>query len=807
MAAEAAGDGLLRIGATHTMSAVGLSQAQVATLEAVAAELEESSQEAERVAERYNRLLQELDAKNALLQQKDELIQELRDAEASDVAQFKEKHSQELRQLQRKYDDAVAQLADREGELQGAELDKAQLSQKVTLLTLRVEDLEEAAKRGGTDGDERLRRQGEQLEELRERNAALTDQLKGREGVLTELQGQMQRAEDDLREARRRAEAAERGRERAQQDIAFYRSTISAEMEKQAGAMAEANAKAKEAMQRLQQEQAKSAQLGGQLRSCELLREEGDLERSRLHEDIKRLRSELEASRRIEGELHLELRKLELVNSQRDSTCADLRRQLQERQRGIDTEREHVEQLADAVQAATERLRDINDEIDRQLSPGDWEEREADAPAAVLPDEVDRAARFRDQLEALVQMHDWERREQDARQAAEEEERVREIEDLERRMHDLQERLRRERDGAEGLRGLMRLAAEEEGARRALTEMEARELGVATAGVSAARAHFLQERLTGVEEFEVDQRADLEDHEGAEWALLLSLHDHSQRDAELRERDRMDREAAARVPRKRHNAYLGLEVSDGITIRSGSYRQRVGGMTQDGRLYDLQGVKVFAVAAAGPAQQAGIERDDVITEVNGGAVRSLADFRARAKLIHPGEAVKLTVYREGWAQEQPRTVQSLRVGEDEFSGGRRRTVVQPMQVAVPAGQAQLLINRADAAQRERQDRARRSEEQRQEVRRKHAQNRDKHLDPGACATLAGADKGPMSHAQFSDARAAAGAAGHHESPRPGGAPAPEGAAPAVARLRGAGDRSRRSPLRRGSAGRSQRPQQ
>jgi serine protease Do len=64
-------------------------------------------------------------------------------------------------------------------------------------------------------------------------------------------------------------------------------------------------------------------------------------------------------------------------------------------------------------------------------------------------------------------------------------------------------------------------------------------------------------------------------------------------------------------------------------------------------LKEVRGALVAEPQADGPAAKAGIEAGDVITEVNGAAVKDARDLAKKISGIAPGSAVKLTVARKG----------------------------------------------------------------------------------------------------------------------------------------------------------------
>ena len=64
-------------------------------------------------------------------------------------------------------------------------------------------------------------------------------------------------------------------------------------------------------------------------------------------------------------------------------------------------------------------------------------------------------------------------------------------------------------------------------------------------------------------------------------------------------------------------------------------------------LSEVRGALVNAVQAGGPAEKAGVHRGDVITAVNGAAIKDSNDLRNDVAQLPPGSAVKLTVVRDG----------------------------------------------------------------------------------------------------------------------------------------------------------------
>jgi len=65
------------------------------------------------------------------------------------------------------------------------------------------------------------------------------------------------------------------------------------------------------------------------------------------------------------------------------------------------------------------------------------------------------------------------------------------------------------------------------------------------------------------------------------------------------------------------------------------------------KLPDTGGVLVSGVATKGPAEHAGIQRNDVIRKIDGEPVKDNQDLQSRVASHKPGETVRLEVYREG----------------------------------------------------------------------------------------------------------------------------------------------------------------
>ncbi len=77
-------------------------------------------------------------------------------------------------------------------------------------------------------------------------------------------------------------------------------------------------------------------------------------------------------------------------------------------------------------------------------------------------------------------------------------------------------------------------------------------------------------------------------------------------------------------------------------------KPRLGIQVQDTE--DGKGVKVLDADKGEPAGKAGIDEDDIITQVNGKAIVSVDDFKEKMKEVKKGETVKLTFLHNGKEQ-------------------------------------------------------------------------------------------------------------------------------------------------------------
>lgn len=65
---------------------------------------------------------------------------------------------------------------------------------------------------------------------------------------------------------------------------------------------------------------------------------------------------------------------------------------------------------------------------------------------------------------------------------------------------------------------------------------------------------------------------------------------------------------------------------------------------------DSKGVKVIEVEDETPAQKAGIQENDIITNINGKPVNSVDEIKAALKELKEGDLIKASIIRSGKTQ-------------------------------------------------------------------------------------------------------------------------------------------------------------
>lgn len=76
-----------------------------------------------------------------------------------------------------------------------------------------------------------------------------------------------------------------------------------------------------------------------------------------------------------------------------------------------------------------------------------------------------------------------------------------------------------------------------------------------------------------------------------------------------------------------------------------------------------EGVLVASVTPDSPAEKAGLQRDDIITEYNGQPVTEMGSFRSRVATTPPGTRVEITIVRDGKNLQKRVTIGEMEDGE------------------------------------------------------------------------------------------------------------------------------------------------
>ena len=81
-----------------------------------------------------------------------------------------------------------------------------------------------------------------------------------------------------------------------------------------------------------------------------------------------------------------------------------------------------------------------------------------------------------------------------------------------------------------------------------------------------------------------------------------------------------------------------------------------------------RGALVANVTPGSPAERAGIQRGDIILDLNGAAVSDSRDLSLKVSMMAPGTPVKLTVFRNGHEQDVSLTLAELPANQQKTSG-------------------------------------------------------------------------------------------------------------------------------------------
>ena len=108
------------------------------------------------------------------------------------------------------------------------------------------------------------------------------------------------------------------------------------------------------------------------------------------------------------------------------------------------------------------------------------------------------------------------------------------------------------------------------------------------------------------------------------------------------------------IPANMAHSVMEQEISHGKVVRGylGVFPQDVTpAMAESLRLTDTRGVLMGDVTPGSPAAQAGIQRGDVILEINGDRMESSNQLRAQVALLSPGSTVRVKLLRDGTAHD------------------------------------------------------------------------------------------------------------------------------------------------------------
>jgi serine protease Do len=81
--------------------------------------------------------------------------------------------------------------------------------------------------------------------------------------------------------------------------------------------------------------------------------------------------------------------------------------------------------------------------------------------------------------------------------------------------------------------------------------------------------------------------------------------------------------------------FLGIEIRDLPRTLAQTYG------------YDGEGVLIVNPLPGGPADEAGLRSEDIITAINGDAIRDADELRYQVGAMRPGEPVQVTIFRNG----------------------------------------------------------------------------------------------------------------------------------------------------------------
>jgi serine protease Do len=97
-----------------------------------------------------------------------------------------------------------------------------------------------------------------------------------------------------------------------------------------------------------------------------------------------------------------------------------------------------------------------------------------------------------------------------------------------------------------------------------------------------------------------------------------------------------------------HDFNFDMPKLDGMNFNFDMRKPRLGVEIQD--LAEGKGVKILDVDSDTPAGKAGLQKDDVITEIDGKAVATVDELRSKVRELKEGDSIKVTYQRNGKTQ-------------------------------------------------------------------------------------------------------------------------------------------------------------
>ena len=125
---------------------------------------------------------------------------------------------------------------------------------------------------------------------------------------------------------------------------------------------------------------------------------------------------------------------------------------------------------------------------------------------------------------------------------------------------------------------------------------------------------------------------------------------------------------------------------------------------------EVRGALIGDVTPNSPAQKAGLEKGDIILDINGKPINNSAELRMHVSLMAPGTKVNVTVFRDGAQKTLPLTLAEMPTetakneqpesgGEDALQGITVENVTArtAQQLGLPATTAGVVVTAVDPA--------------------------------------------------------------------------------------------------------------